>query len=166
MPSIRPYRPGDEGGINAVIKSVFDEKEWLWDPRSENRDTYSIEEFYHRRGGGFWVLEDEGQIIGTVGIREKEGPRCTLCRLYLPKEQRGKGHGKTLYRFAMDRAIERGYTEMEIWSDKLLDVSHIMYKNSGAASLGDRRVDDPEYGFPYEEWGYLMDLEKYKSIGV
>lgn len=158
MPTIRPYKPGDEDGINANIKSVFDEKNWLWDPLSENKDTYNIEEFYHRLDGGFWVLEEDGQIIGTVGIRRKEGDRCYLCRLYLPKSQRGKGYGKMLFRFAIDRALECGFREMEIWSDKTLDVSHIMYRNAGCASLGDRRVDDPDYGFPYEEWGYLLDL--------
>lgn len=159
---IRPYRPGDEQAIVAVIKSVFDERQWKWDPKSENKDLYDVQEFYLNRGGGFWVLEEGDAIIGTVALRQKEGSRCTLWRLYLPLEHRGRGYGKMLFRFAIDRARERGYSEMEIWSDKTLDVSHIMYKNAGAASLGDRVVDDPDYGFPYEEWGYLLDLETCK----
>lgn len=159
MPAeIRPYKSGDEDGINAVIKSVFDEYGWLWDPKSENRDTYDIEAHYHHRGGGFWVLEDDGEIIGTVGLREEEGEQCTLYRLYLYKKNRGSGYGRMLFHFAQDRARERGYTRMEIWSDKTLDVSHIMYKNAGASSLGDRTVDDPDYGEPYHEWGYLLEL--------
>ncbi len=159
MPAnIRPYQPGDDEGINRVIKSVFDEYGWLWDPNTENRDTAHIEEYYNGRRGGFWVLEEGGEIIGTVGIREREGDLCTLCRLYLPAAWRGKGHGRSLFHFAIERARERGYRQMEIWSDKTLDVSHIMYRNSGAASLGDRRVFNADYGVPYEEWGYLLEL--------
>jgi len=157
-PTIRPYQPGDEDGINAVIKSVFDEYEWLWDPKSENKDTYAIQQTYHEQGGGFWVLEESGEIIGTVGIRAKEGARCGLYRLYLPKSQRGNGYGRMLFQFAIERALDRGYREMEIWSDKTLDVSHIMYRNAGATSLGDRNVDEPDYGVPYDEWGYLLQL--------
>src|SRR5689334_15263788 len=118
MASIRGYRPGDEDGINAVIKSVFDEYGWLWDPNSENRDTYDIEAHYHQKGGGFWVLEEDGAIIGTVGLRGKEDGLCTLYRVYVPSVHRGKGHGRTLFRFAVDEARRRGFKNMEIWSDK------------------------------------------------
>lgn len=156
-PTIRPYAPGDEEAINGVIRSVFGEYGWLWDPATENKDTADIPRYYHQRGGGFWVLEVDGAVVGTVGLRG-EGERCTLYRLYLRREARGRGFGRSLYRFAIEQAVGRGYREMEIWSDKTLDVSHIMYRNSGAASLGERRVDDPDYGVPYEEWGYLLDL--------
>lgn len=158
--SVREYAPGDEPGINAVIKSVFDDYGWKWDPLTENKDTQEIEKYYHSQGGGFWVLDLAGEIIGTVAISPKEGPRCTLYRLYLRKAHRGKGYGKRLYHHAIAEAKKRGFTEMEIWSDKELDVSHLMYKASGATTLGDRRVFDPEYGHPYEEWGYLLNLSQ------
>ena len=158
MAVIREYRPGDEEGINAVIKSVFDEYGWLWDPKTENRDTYDIEEHYHRRGGGFWVLEDDKGIIGTVGLRGKDKELCVLYRVYVPSSYRGKGHGRTLFNYAVNTARSLGYKKMEIWSDKTLDVSHVMYKNAGAVLIGGREVFDPDYGVPYEEWGYLLDL--------
>jgi len=156
-PDLRPYRLGDEDGIAGVIKSVFDEYGWPWDPLTENRDIYDIDSYYMQRGGGFWVLESSEGIIGTVGLRG-EGSECTLYRLYLPKSQRGHGYGKRLFQFAIEEARRRGYRSMEIWSDKTLDVSHVMYKKAGAESIGDREVFDPDYGVPYEEWGYRLAL--------
>ena len=158
MAAIREYRPGDEDGINAVIKSVFDEYGWLWDPKTENLDTYDIEAHYHNRDGGFWVLEEDGEIIGTVGLRGKSRDLCVLYRVYVPAAHRGQGHGRALFHHAVDTARNLGYKKMEIWSDKTLDVSHIMYKNAGAVPIGERKVFDPDYGVPYEEWGYMLDL--------
>lgn len=161
--TLRPYQPGDEDGINSVIKSVFDEYGWPWDPATENRDTHAVDEHYHQKGGGFWVLEVDGEIIGTVGLRGKEGDLCQLYRVYLRAEQRGKGLGRQLFRHAIEIAKDKGFRKMEIWSDKTLDVSHLMYKNAGSTSLGGRSIFDPAYGVPYEEWGYLLDLENVKG---
>lgn len=162
-PLIRHFESRDVEGINAVIKSVFDEYGWLWDPETENRDTYAVEENYHEKGGGFWVLEDSGQVIGTVGLRDKGDGLCGLYRVYLLKSQRGRGFGRMLFQFAVSKALEMGFDRMEIWSDKTLDVSHIMYKNAGAELIGDRSVFDPDYGVPYDEWGYLLDLTRVAS---
>lgn len=156
---IRPYETGDEEAINRVIKSVFDEYNWKWDPQSENQDTHDIVTHYLDRKGYFWVLVEADEVIGSVAIREIDGKRCSLNRLYLSSPNRGQGYGRKLYHFAIDQALSLGYEEMEIWSDKTLDVSHLMYKNSGAKSLGDRTVSDPDYGYPYDEWGYLLDLK-------
>lgn len=155
MPKIRPFQKGDESGIQAVIKGVFDEYGFTWEPEGYNRDAFQVEEYYHAKGGCFWVLEEDGRIIGTVGLKKRSQQRCELYRLYLPKEFRGKGFGKMLYIFVIESAREMGYCEMEIWSDKKLESAHRMYKRSGAESLGDRICDDPDNS---EEWGFLLRL--------
>ncbi len=156
--TIRPYAKGDERGIARVIKSVFDEYLFPWQPDGHNRDSEEVEEFYHKRGGGFWVLVYDGEVVGTVGIRAITEAVCDLCRLYLLAEHRGKGQGKRLFALSIDEAKQRGYQKMEIWSDKRLDVSHELYRKSGAVSIGDRTVADPDYPEVYEEWGYCLDL--------
>lgn len=164
---IREYRAGDEIGIQAVIRSVFEEYGWKWDPATETLDLVEVEQHYHQRGGMFWVLDDDGDVIGTVGIRASEAKGkgwCTLCRLYLPKSQRGKGYGKRLFWHAVEEARQHGYCQMEIWSDKTLDVSHLMYPAFGAKLVGDRTVHNQEYGEPYDEWAYEFDLLPKPSV--
>jgi putative acetyltransferase len=154
-PVIRPYRPGDEAAIQGVIKSVFDEYGFTWEPDGYNRDAYEVEEHYHHGGGGFWVLELDESIVGTVGLKKRSEKRCELYRLYLPQEYRGSGLGRLLYEFVREEARRMGFSEMEIWSDKKLETAHQMYLRSGAISLGDRICDDPDQS---PEWGFLLSL--------
>lgn len=164
---IREYRVGDEFGMQAVVRSVFEEYGWKWDAATETLDLVEVDLHYHQRGGAFWVLEEDDKIVGTVGIRSSEDKGdgwCTLCRLYLPKSQRGKGYGKRLFWHAVEQARQRGYAQMEIWSDKTLDVSHLMYPSFGATRVGDRTVFNEDYGEPYDEWGYEFDLSTKPSV--
>ncbi|MBA3725407.1 MAG: GNAT family N-acetyltransferase [Armatimonadetes bacterium] len=154
-PTIRPFHEGDEPGIQAVIKGVFDEYGFTWEPEGYNRDSLDVREFYHDQGGGFWVMELDGIVIGTVGLKARRDGRCELYRLYLPAQHRGKGHGRDLYVFAQEAAREAGFTEMEIWSDKKLAAAHGMYTRSGAEPLGERICDDPDNS---EEVGFLLKL--------
>lgn len=161
MPVIRAYRPGDETGIAHVIKTVYEEYGFPWQPEGHNKDAYDVEAHYNARGGAFWVLQnDDEAIIGTVGLTKKQAKRCELHRLYLLKDYRGKGYGKQLFLTAINAAREMGCTEMEIWSDKRLDRSHNLYLAFGATLLGDRLVADPNYPEEYEEWGYLLSLDR------
>ena len=156
--TIRAYEFGDEAGINNVIRTVFEEYGWKWDPATENRDTHDIENYYIKKGGKFWVLVSADEIIGSVAITPNSESRCSLKRLYLLPTHRGNGYGRLMFKKAIEEATSQGYTEMEIWSDKTLDVSHVMYKNAGSTSLGERRVLDEDYGVPYEEFGYLLSI--------
>ena len=139
---IRPYQPGDELDIAHVIRTVFEEHGFPWQPD----------------GGGFWVMESDGAVVGTVGIRRIDDELCDLCRLYLLAEHRGQGLGKRLLQKAIDEARLLGYKQMEIWSDKRLEVSQEMYRRFGAVPIGERTVADPDYPEVYEEWGYLLEL--------
>jgi GNAT superfamily N-acetyltransferase len=152
---IREFREGDEPGIRDVIKGVFDEYGFTWEEGGYNNDTAEVRNYYHATGGGFWVLTEGERIIGTVGIKGRTPAKCELYRLYLPKDQRGRGFGKLLYEFAQKAAREAGYVEMEIWSDKKLATAHQMYARSGAKPIGERICDDPDNS---EEFGFLLAL--------
>lgn len=159
-PCIRSFRPGDEPAIADVIKSVFDEYGFTWEPEGYNRDSFEIAKYYLDDGGGFWVMERDGKIIGTVGIKKRSNDLCELYRLYLRSEFRGLGLGKALYEFAQQSAQQMGFKKMEMWSDKKLLSAHEMYRKSGAESLGDRICDDPDNSL---EWGFMVSLESQTS---
>jgi putative acetyltransferase len=154
-PQFRAYRKGDDDAIQHVISSVYAEYGFTWEPDGYNKDAYEIEKYYHEGGGGFWVLESDGRIVGTVGLKRRSAARCELYRLYLLRDVRGRGWGGLLYRKAQELGRAMGFSEMEIWSDKSLLDAHAMYRKSGAAPLGDRICDDPDES---EEWGFLLRL--------
>lgn len=138
-----------------MVKSVWDEYGFAWDPGYYNRDLTDIQRHYFDVGGDFWVLVDGEAIVGTAGYLPRSEEVCELMRLYLLKSARGQGWGKRLFQQAVDAVRRRGFKQMLIWSDKQLEAAHRMYRRYGAKPIGDRWVRDAD---TYEEWGFVMDL--------
>lgn len=152
---IRRAQRGDEEQIQAVVKAVWKEHGFVWDPDYYNRDLTDIERYYFQTGGDFWVLVDSKDIVGTAGYLPRSERVCELMRLYLLKAFRGHGWGKHLLEHVVAVARDRGFQQMLIWSDKELGTAHQMYLRFGARPIGDRWIRDAD---TYEEWGFVLDL--------
>jgi len=152
---IRRAEKGDEEQIQAVVKSVWDEYGFAWDPGYYNRDLTDIQRHYFDVGGEFWVLVDGEAVVGTAGYLPRSDGACELMRLYLLKTVRGQGWGKRLLEHVVAAAREREFKQMLIWSDKELETAHQMYVRYGARPIGDRWIRDAD---TYEEWGFVLDL--------
>ncbi|MFN8140559.1 MAG: GNAT family N-acetyltransferase [Fimbriimonadales bacterium] len=159
---IREYRPGDDHSVSAVIKAVFEEYEFPWQPERYNADTHDIQAHYISKGGGFWVAEHAGVIVGAGAYLPIDYKTCELHRLYFLKDHRGKGVGGRMFCTVAKNAFEKGFQEMIFWSDKVLESAHAVYESYGAVLIGDRHVSDPEYA-SYDEWGFKLDLETFLS---
>jgi putative acetyltransferase len=154
-PTIRPYRNGDDDAICDVIHAVFDEYGFTWESGGYNADTEDIRKHYIDSGGCFWVMELDGEIIATGGLMPVSEDRCELWRLYLRKDQRGKGYGRAFYEYILGYARGSGFREMEIWSDVKLTDAHHLYEKLGARYIGRRICDDPDKS---TENGFIMPL--------
>lgn len=97
MIQIRPYQPGDDEGIKALINAVLEEYE-IGVTVDEAQDIRNISRYYDfNNGGGFWVLEDEGNVVGTIALHRIDDEVCCFARFYLHKDYRGKGWGSKLW---------------------------------------------------------------------
>lgn len=163
----------DEPGIQHVIRTVFEEYGWPWEEDGYHGDLYDIESAYFADGGSFWVIEDDSQVVGTAaldlfdtlptdgevvvldGLPRVSGADCSVERMYLLPEYRGKGFGKQLLTTVVERAKELERKRLEIWSDKLLTDAHRLYSKFGATQVGDRICPSPDQS---PEWGFRIDL--------
>lgn len=167
---IRPAVRGDEEGVVRVIRSVFDEYGFTWEPEGYHADLYDLEAHYGGDSAGFWVLESSGVIHGTValhffppsdlafdGVLDRlPGCDCDLERLYLSADSRGRGWGDALFLRSISEARARGCQQMEIWSDKRFSQAHKLYQKHGARLMRDRVLHtDPDKS---EEWGLVLPL--------
>lgn len=150
MCMIVPYAPRYRDGVVRVVRGVFDEYGFTWDPEGYCRDLCDPEEHYIRPGGMFWAMRDGDEVIGCVGVLHR-GRYSELHRMYLSSVYRGKGLGKQLLDACLNRARARGCTAMRAWSDVKLTRAHRLYLKSGFVRDGQRICDDPdrsrEYGF-------------------
>jgi GNAT superfamily N-acetyltransferase len=158
-----------------VIKAVYDEFNFTWDPETYHADLYDLDGFYLSRGDLFWVAEAGGSIVGTVALEFFDkipgeagtlvpvadalprigGTDCSLERLYVHPEARRKGIGGRLVAHVLDEARTRGHSFLEMWSDKRFGDAHRLYGRFGAEVVADRICDDPDVS---PEWGLLVRL--------
>jgi putative acetyltransferase len=101
------------------------------DPDSTDRDLDDLEGNYLNRGGYFWVIEDSGQIVATVGIYRMDETTCELRKMYVLPSQRGQGLGKKLLEFSLQKARDAGYRKMILETATALVEAIALYKKYG-----------------------------------
>lgn len=171
--SIRLASRADEPAIQHVIRTVYEEYGWPWDPDDYHQDLYDIQKFYFDHGGYFWVAEYDDRIVGTTalevfpsfpmgettvlvdGVTRGASCDCSIERLYVLPEARGLKIGSALWRQVVQQARELGRQRLEIWSDKRLHEAHRLYEKYGAVRVGERLCHDPDQS---PEWGMILDL--------
>src|SRR5512136_1027502 len=62
---IRSWSEGDRARSAEVIRSVLAEYGLGWEPAGADRDVLEVEKFYQATGGEFWVIEQQGLLVGT-----------------------------------------------------------------------------------------------------
>ena len=142
-PVIRAFRPEDKPGVVAIIKSVYDDYNYIVDFDHFEADLVDIQSTYQDAGGEFWVAEDAGVIAGSVGVLPHEGDTCELKRLYVAHAYRRRGLATRLLATARGWAISRGFRQMVLWSDVLLAAAHALYLKKGFRPLPGTRAIDP-----------------------
>lgn len=171
---VRPYQPMDAEAVVRVIKTVYDEYNWAWDPDDYLADIYDIAHHYPPEEGGFFVAEHEGEVKGVIGLhvfepipgplkevvvhqarRRIAGSDCELHRLYVVARARGLGLGTALTKRVIKEAQKHNCNQMEIWSDKVLHEAHRLYQRFGATTVGERLCHDPDQS---PEWGMALPL--------
>ncbi len=109
---IRIFQEKDNIAVKELVNTI------LYKEFPLSRKAYSIDDLdaISRAYGGsrdvFYVAEEEGQIIGTVGIKEESKTVALLRRVYVHPNFRCKGYGSNL----MDKAIafckEKRYNQL------------------------------------------------------
>jgi GNAT superfamily N-acetyltransferase len=74
-------------------------------------DIFNIKNFYQKTGGNFWVLENNGEILGTIGLKKFDEKVGILKRFFVAKKIRRKGWGeiflKVLSNFARNENLTK-----------------------------------------------------------
>jgi putative acetyltransferase len=173
--SIRLANNHDIPAVTNVIKAVYDEYGWAWDPEGYHDDLYDIEGYYFAKGNQFWIADWDGEPAGTVALEtfpllvatpgagtcEQDGmvraanTDCSAERLYVSNNFRRRGIASALMQTVLEEARKLGCTGMEVWTDKRLKEAHLLYEKLGAEIIGERICDDPEQS---PEWGMRLAL--------
>jgi len=99
-----------------------------------------LSDYYAKPGRGYYVLIDNGTVIGGIGLAECSGFRncCELQKLYLADSEKGKGLGYGLVSFIEDKAREKGYRRIYLETHSSLQAAIHIYEKAGY-----QRIDRP-----------------------
>jgi len=129
---IREAKNSDSEKIKSVVFEVL--KEYNLDPDSDStdKDLDGIEDYYHLNGGYFGVIEDDNDdIVATIGIYKLSENICELRKMYALSSQRGRGLGRKLMEFSLDKAKDLGFERIVLETASPLIEAISLYKKYG-----------------------------------
>lgn len=130
---IRDWQQEDRDAAAGVIQKVLEEYGLPWQPESADRDVIEVESAYLEGGGEFWVVEQDGGIVGTAAYQpiSRGNNAVEIRKMYLLSGVRGQGLGKYLL-FQLEQAIAiKDYQEIWIETASVLKEAVKLYEFNG-----------------------------------
>ena len=78
-----------------------------------------------------WIAVDDGNVVGSVALRDLGDGAVELKRMYLRPEQRGRGLGKQLLALALDWAREHGMSVVRLDTSERMETAQRLYEAHG-----------------------------------
>jgi putative acetyltransferase len=116
-----------------VIRSVLTEYGLGWEPNGADRDVLQVEECYLGKGGEFWVIEHQNEVVGTGAYYpiERGQKAVEIRKMYLLPQVRGFGLGKYLLQQLEETIAKRGFEQIWIETASALFQAVKLYESNG-----------------------------------
>lgn len=137
--NIREIERSDNHAIETIIKNIFPEFGLpLVGTAYEDLETTQMFESYQGAREIYYVIEENGIVIGGAGIKplkDSDETICELQKMYLKPSARGKGYGKTMFVKCLNVAKELGYDQCYLESASVLEAAIYIYEKFGFKQL-------------------------------
>ena len=132
---IREIQKKDNVEIAAIVRNVLME---MGAPKvgTAYADPYldSLFEVYAVPKAIYFVVENNGKIIGGAGVKQLDNSDeniCELQKMYFLPEARGLGLGKKLMDLCLEKATEFGFDGCYIETMTYMEAAQKLYRKSG-----------------------------------
>lgn len=137
MVELREITEKDNHAIGKIVQICL-EQEGLKMPGTAYYDPYlfSLYDYYKKPDRQYWVLEKDGTVIGGIGVGPFVESKETgeIQKLYIIKEERGKGYAHLLMEKALTFGKDR-YDALYIETFASLSDANHLYKKYGFEQL-------------------------------
>lgn len=132
---IREIQKQDNQPIAAVIREVF-----IADNFPKTGTAFAdvqldfMFETYDKPRATYFVVENEGKIVGGAGVSQLENSDeniCELQKMYFLQEARGKGIGSQMIQKCLEKATELGYEKCYLETLPEMVAAQNLYKKMG-----------------------------------
>jgi putative acetyltransferase len=138
-PTLREVRSDDDAAMAEIIHKVMPEFGAcgpgfaLADPEVDH-----LAQAYAQPGWAYFVLEQDGRLLGGGGIGPLAGGDpgvCELRKMYLLPEARGRGQGRALLQLCLETARQLGYRRCYLETLTGMDAAMRLYERAGFKRL-------------------------------
>ena len=140
--AIRPITPADDSAMAAIIRAVMPEFGASGDGFAINDPEVDwMSKAYAAPRHAYFVLEQDGKVLGGGGIAPLDGGEadtCELRKMYFLPEARGLGAGAAMMARCLDAARDAGFRRCYLETLTGMDAAMRLYERSGF-----RRIDGP-----------------------
>ena len=160
--------PGDSDGVLAMSRLATDILREHYDPiLGKAQNDYMLEKFQsvdainHQLESGYqyYFVREAGQDIGFLAFYPR-GEALYLSKLYLLKDERGKGYSRLIIEFVVGKAMEASLGSVELNVNKYNDAI-LAYEK-----LGFRRVraekNDIGRGYFMDDYVYALNVDDWQ----
>ena len=130
---IRRFEAADQQGVTDVILPIQREEFGITINAEDQPDLQAIPGFYQVGNGGFWVAIREGQVIGTIGLKDIGAQQTALRKMFVAASFRGREFGVAaqLLKTLLDEAWQRGVLEIYLGTTDKFLAAHRFYEKHG-----------------------------------
>ncbi len=133
MIEIFEYEDKYRDDIMRMILKIQREEYGIPITEKDQPDLADIKRFYMRDSGSFWVALDNGEVAGTIGLKNIGNGNAMLRKMFVAKEYRGKEKGVSAGLLArlLDRARQKGFRSIYLGTTPQFTAAHRFYKKNG-----------------------------------
>ena len=130
---IREIEQKDNAKVEALIYAVFKEFKLPMEGSSiEDDEVPNMYEAYQPETAVYYVIEEDGEVLGGAGIKQLKGTEekiCELQKMYFLPKIRGKGYGQIMFDTCIKAAKNLGYEQCYLESASQLKAAIHIYES-------------------------------------
>ncbi|MDH3580596.1 MAG: GNAT family N-acetyltransferase [Hyphomicrobiales bacterium] len=130
--------------VRALVLDIQREEFGVSITAEEQPDLMDTSGFFQSDEGNFWVARAEGQVVGTIGLKDFGARRLALRKMFVDASWRGaaKGVSGLLMDAALKWARKKGARAIYLGSVAQMHAAHRFYEKHGFEAVADSALPD------------------------
>lgn len=156
MIQIRLYEETDRNEVITLVLECQNDGTRPAVSVEDQPELLNIPKAYFSKGGCFWVAEDNGKIIGSIGLMNCGNGTGILKKFFVNQNYRGRpwNLGRKLYAELLSFAQKHDYRELLLDTPKNTERAHKFYEKAGFVKISEKDLP-VKFDHPYKECDFF-----------
>jgi GNAT superfamily N-acetyltransferase len=137
MIEVVPFSPSHQPGVIDVILSIQRVEFGVPITVEDQPDLLDIPGYYQQGSGNFWVALADGQVVGTIALRDIGNDQGALRKMFVKPAYRGKepGVARRLLQALISSATSGGIRDLFLGTIDAFVAAHRFYEKNGFVQI-------------------------------